>query len=69
MNNQRMTWDEIVKKYPDKWVGLSQIDWENEANIRSAVVIGASDNSRDFLKRQFAGEDVFTRYTKPNNLY
>ena len=68
MNNQRMTWDEIVKHYPDKWVGMSQIDWENEANIRSAVVIGASDSNRDFLKRQFAGEDVFTRYTLPNNL-
>ena len=69
MDNRRMTWDEIVKKYPGKWVGLSQIDWENEANVRSAVVIGVSDNSRDFLKRQFAGEDVFTRYTLPNNLY
>ena len=25
MDNQRMTWDEIVKKYPDKWVGMSQM--------------------------------------------
>ena len=69
MEEKRMTWDEIVEKYPDKWVGMSDIDWEDGANVRSAVVIGASDKSDDFLRRQFAGEDVFTRYTLPDNLY
>ena len=66
---KRLTWSEIVAKYPDKWVGLSKIDWKNESNIRSAVVVGASDSDYEFLKRQFAGEDVFTRYTTPNTLY
>ena len=35
---ERMTWDEISKQYPDQWVGLVDIDWEDEANIKSAVV-------------------------------
>ena len=69
MQENRLTWDEIVKKYPDKWVGMSDIDWEDGTNVRSAVVIGASDDSDDFLRRQFAGEDVFTRYTTSYNLY
>lgn len=68
MENERLTWDEIVKKYPDKWVGMSKIDWKDETNVRSAVVIGVSDDDYEFLKRQFAGDDVFTRYTTPDNL-
>ncbi|MBR2215818.1 MAG: hypothetical protein IJ849_08695 [Selenomonadaceae bacterium] len=69
MEEKRLTWDEIVKKYPDKWVGMSKIDWEDAANVRSAVVIGASDDNDDFLRRQFAREDVVTLYTLPDNLY
>ncbi|MBR2215749.1 MAG: hypothetical protein IJ849_08340 [Selenomonadaceae bacterium] len=69
MEEERMTWDEIVKKYPDKWVGMSKIDWEDDSNVRSAVVIGVSDDDDDFLRRQFSGEDVFTSYTTPDNLY
>ncbi|MBR2216441.1 MAG: hypothetical protein IJ849_11910 [Selenomonadaceae bacterium] len=69
MDNERLTWNEIAAKYPDKWVGLSQIDWEDDSNIRSAVVIGTSNSDHAFLPRQIAGEDVFTRYTCPWNLY
>ena len=35
--DERMTWKEIVKKYPDQWVGLIDVDWKNESNVRSAV--------------------------------
>ncbi|MBR2215221.1 MAG: hypothetical protein IJ849_05630 [Selenomonadaceae bacterium] len=69
MEEKRLTWDEIVEKYPDKWVGMSKIDWEDEANVRSAVVLGASNKSEDFMLRAWSGEDVFTMYTTPNNLY
>ena len=69
MEEKRLTWEEIVEKYPDKWVGLSKIEWRNPANVRSAVVLGASDTDHDFLKRQIAGEDVHTTYTTPYNLY
>ena len=36
--NERLTWDEIVEKYPDQWVGLVDVDWEDGANVRSAIV-------------------------------
>ena len=69
MAENRLTWDEIAKKYPDKWVGLSKVEWEDDSNVRSAVVIGASNDEDEFLRRQFNGEDVFTSYTTPDNLY
>ena len=69
MESERLTCDEIVKKYPDKWVGMSKIDWKNSANVRSAVVVGASDDGEEFMFRACDGEDIFTRYTTPNNLY
>ena len=28
---ERLTWEEIVEKYPDQWVGMVSIDWEDEA--------------------------------------
>ena len=31
--NERMTWKEIVKKYPDQCVGLIDVDWKNESNV------------------------------------
>lgn len=69
MKVERLTWDEIVKKYPDKWVGLSKINWDGEPpNVRSAVLIGASDSDDEFLERQLAGEDVQTVYTTPDSL-
>jgi len=64
---KRLSWEEIKKQYPDKWVGLSEVDWEDEANVRSAVVLGSSDTGSEFLSRQFRGEDVYTTYTTPNN--
>ncbi|MBR2216443.1 MAG: hypothetical protein IJ849_11920 [Selenomonadaceae bacterium] len=69
MDNERLAWSEIVKKYPDKWVGMSQIEWKNDANVRSAVVIGASDDGEEFMFRACDGEDVCAMYTTPNNLY
>ena len=36
--SNRLTWKEIVERYPDQWVGLVDINWKNEANVESAVV-------------------------------
>ena len=27
---ERLTMDEIVAKYPDQWVGLVDVEWEDE---------------------------------------
>ena len=69
MERSRLTWNEIKTKYPDKWVGMSNIEWKDSANISSAVVIGVADDDEEFMLRACNGEDVFARYTSPNNLY
>ena len=60
---KRMTWEEIKKAYPDKWVGLTQIDWKDGANVRSAVVDYVGDTTGDAFTRQLAGDDIITIHT------
>lgn len=44
MMRKKLTWHEIVSKYPDKWVGLTDIEREeNSADIKRAVVVCTSD--------------------------
>ena len=31
--NEKLTWNEIVEKYPDKWVALKDIEWKDESNV------------------------------------
>lgn len=67
--DKRMTWDEIEKAYPNKWVGLSNVEWdEAPPDVRSAIVEYVGDSGGDALRRQIAGEDMYTTYTTPNNL-
>ena len=65
---KRMTWDEITAAYPDQWVGLTDVDWKNEANVRSAVV-KYTDKSRDeLIGMQIKSDNLYSVYTTPNNL-
>lgn len=65
---QRMSWDEIVRQYPDCWVGLIDVDWKNEANVKSAVVLYTDDTADDLLRMQFEKQIEYSRYTTPDNL-
>ena len=40
MGEERLTWKEIMEKYPREWVGLKDVEWDpdNNSNIKSAVV-------------------------------
>lgn len=66
--DRRLTWEEIKAQYPDQWVGLSQVEWKDGANVRSAVVEYAGQSDHEPLMRQIAGEDMYTVYTTPDNL-
>ena len=40
-NHVRMTWEEILKTYPDQWIAMTEIDFSGvccDAQIRSAEV-------------------------------
>ena len=68
MDKQRLTWNEIAEKYPDQWIGLSDIDWEDAANIRSAVVKFTGKSSSELLEMQIRTGNIQTIYTTLENL-
>ena len=37
---ERMQWNDIVNRYPDRWVRLIDVEWEpdNAATVRSGIV-------------------------------
>ena len=65
---QRLTWEQIAQKYPDQWVGLTDIDWEDGANIRSAIVSYIGMSSADLLRMQIKDRNIHATYTTPDNL-
>ena len=65
---QRLTWEQIEKKYPDQWVGLTDIDWEDAANIKSAIVSYIGMSSADLLRMQIKDRSIHATYTTPDNL-
>ena len=65
---KRMTWDEIENNYPDQWVGLTDVDWEDGANIRSAIVRYTGMSSGDLLRLQIKDRNIHATYTTPDNL-
>lgn len=69
-NTERMSWDKIKEKYPDKWVGLTEVKWEkpNSPNVESAVVSYVSDDKDEIISRRLTGERVCAIYTTPQNL-
>lgn len=68
MVDYRLTWEEIQKKYPDQWVGLTDIDWIDDSNINSAIVKYADKTKDELLIMQVKGE-IFSCYTTPDNVF
>lgn len=63
----RMSWVEIKKTYPNQWVGLSEVSWNDEANIEAAVVKYSEKDANELTRMQVAGEDVLAIFTTPEN--
>lgn len=36
--NQKMTWEEILEKYPEQWVALTAIEKDSSGAVQSAIV-------------------------------
>lgn len=68
MVDYRLTWEEIQKKYPDQWVGLTDIDWIDDSNINSAIVKYTDKTKDELLIMQVKGE-IFSCYTTPDNVF
>ena len=67
---ERLTWEEIGEKYPDQWVGLVDVKYENNDGITiESAVVKYSDKSHDeLLLLKIEERDLIHRYTTPDNV-
>lgn len=70
--NERLTWEKIQKKFPDKWVGLVEVEYEpdNDATIKSAVVKYTNKSKSELTRMQIqTNGEILGRYTTPDNVF
>ena len=68
--SERLTWDEIVKKYPCNCLGLTDVIFENNdgINVASAVVKYDNENMSQLTERLLCSkEDIFICHTDPDS--
>ena len=72
MESERLTWKQIQEKYPDQWIGVTDIVFEDEnakTDIASAVV-KYIDKDKDELTILMAhGDNIRAEYTTPNKVF
>jgi hypothetical protein len=39
-----MTWEEIKRNYPDQWVSLMDIDYEENSDVKSGIVVAVGQD-------------------------
>ena len=66
--NERLAWSEIVKRYPDQWVGLTDVEWKNASNVRTAVVKYVDKTADELGLMQVKDSNLYSVYTTPDNL-
>lgn len=64
--NERMTWKQIQEKYPDRWVGLVEVQYLNNdgVSVESAIVKYA-DKAKSELTRLVLKGEIIARHTNP----
>ena len=70
--NERLTWSQIQEKYPDQWVGLTEVEHEpeNASTIRSAVVLYTEKSKKELTLEQIKTKGrILARYTNPDKLF
>lgn len=67
---ERMTWQEIKERYPDQWVGLTDVVYiDNDGiSIESAIVKYTNKKKSELTVLALKGE-IVSRYTTPDNIF
>jgi hypothetical protein len=69
--SERLTWDEICRRYVDEWVVLVETDWVNDTDFdfRAATVFGHAKTRKEsspIVKQAFLShEEVGCFFTGP----
>lgn len=70
--SERMAWKEIKEKYPDQWVGLTEVRYkpDNDATIESAVVLYTDKSKTELTGMQIhTNGRILAVYTTPDNVF
>ncbi len=59
---KRLTWEEIVRQYPEQWVGLTDIEWE-DGDIKTAIVAYSHLNKTQALNMEYVTNGDITAET------
>ena len=68
--DDRMTWEDIQKRYPDQWVGLVDVKYvDNDGISVESAVVKYTDKSKSDLTRLALKGEIISRYTTPDNIF
>lgn len=63
---ERMTWEQIQKKYPNQWVGLVDVQYQNDDGISvETAIVKYTDKTKSELTRLVLKGEIISRHTNP----
>lgn len=66
----RMTWEEIGERYPNQWVGLTDVEYEQDSTITiQSAVVKYADKSKDELTMLMLQGEIVARHTNPDGIF
>lgn len=64
--SERLTWKQIQEKYPDQWVGLADVRYQNDDGISvKSAVVKYTDKTKSELTRLVLQGEIISRHTNP----
>lgn len=67
---ERLTWEQIQEKYPDRWVGLVDMKYVNDDGISvESAIVKYTDKSKGELTRMALKGEIDAVYTTPDNVF
>lgn len=64
---ERLTWEQIQKKYPNQWVGLTDVQYRNDDGVSvESAVVKYTDKTKSELTRLVLDGEVISRHTNPD---
>lgn len=64
---ERLTWEQIQKKYPDQWVGLTDVQYKNNDGVSvESAVVKYTDKTKSELTKLVLDGEIISRHTNPD---
>ncbi len=68
---ERLTREQMAKKYPNTWLGINHIKYENndDVTIESADVVYTDKSASELGLMALQGEDIQPLFTTPDDVF